>query len=46
MRVLQGLELKEAIERGMQLCDKTQPLATRINGAYILGKIVKYFTPN
>lgn len=27
----------------MKLCDKTQPLVTRINGAYLLGKTVKYF---
>jgi hypothetical protein len=43
----QGLQLlKNAFEKSMQMCDKTQPLVTRISGAYLLGKIVKHFTPN
>jgi len=43
----QGLQLlKNAFEKIMQMCDKTQPLVTRISGAYLLGKIVKHFTPN
>ena len=43
----QGLQLlKNAFEKSMQMCDKTQPLVTRISGAYLIGKIVKHFTPN
>ena len=44
MRALSSNDLRDSIERGMKLCDKTQPLVTRINGAYLLGKTVKYFT--
>ena len=44
MRALTSNELRDSIERSMKLCDKTQPLVTRINGAYLLGKTVKYFT--
>lgn len=46
MRVLTDNERRDSIERSMKLCDKTQPLVTRINGAYLLGKTVKYFTTN
>lgn len=46
MRVLSSYELRDSIEIAMKLCDKTQPLVTRINGAYLLGKTVRYFTPN
>lgn len=28
------------------MCDKTQPLVTRVSGAYLIGKISKYFAPN
>jgi len=43
MRVLSQQETRDSTERGMKLCDKTQPLVTRLNGAYLLGKMVKYF---
>lgn len=43
MRVLSPQETRDSIERGMKLCDKTQPMVTRLNGAYLLGKMVKYF---
>ena len=43
LRVLSQNDLRDSIERAMKLCDKTQPLVTRINGAYLLGKTVKYF---
>lgn len=46
MRVLSSHEMQNSFEKSMQMCDKTQPLVTRINGAYLLGKMVKYFTPN
>jgi hypothetical protein len=46
MRVLSNYELRDSIEIAMKLCDKTQPLVTRINGAYLLGKTVRYFTPS
>ena len=46
MHALTSLDLKNSIERGMQMCDKTQPLVTRISGAYLLGKIVKHFQAN
>lgn len=45
MRVLSNFDLQNSIEVSMQMCDKTQPLVSRINGAYLLGKMVKYFTP-
>ena len=44
MHALPNLDLRNSIERSMQMCDKTQPLVTRISGAYLLGKIVKRFT--
>lgn len=43
MRALNHIEQKESIDKSMQMCDKTQPLVTRISGAYLLGKTVKYF---
>lgn len=43
MRVLSPIELKISIEKSMNLCDKTQPLVTRICGAYLIGKVAKYF---
>ena len=46
MRGLSSLQLKNALEKSLQMCDKTQPLVTRISGAYLLGKVVKHFTPN
>lgn len=46
MRVLNNFELRVSIDKGLKMCDKTQPLVSRVSGAYVVGKIVKYFTPN
>ena len=46
MKVLTINEKKESMERTMKLCEKTQPLITRINGAYLLGKMTRYFDDN
>ena len=46
MRGLNNLEIKSSIDKALAMCDKTQPLVTRISGAYVLGKIVRYFNQN
>lgn len=46
MRVMNPQELNQSIEKCLTMCEKTQPLVTRISGAYLLGKMVKHFKPN
>lgn len=46
MRSLNSLDQKRSMDKSMQMCDKTQPLVTRVSGAYLIGKIVKFFKNN
>lgn len=44
MRCLNHLEQRDSIDYCLSLCDKTQPVVTRVCGAYLIGKVAKFFT--